>query len=352
MIASQKTTPRELSVITRLNAVSIRELAVLQDDYNQPVRNIIFSPDSQTLLASTLDSLTLWDVTRRKRLGHNKISALNIAYSPDGSTLAVTGREISFLDAYTGKQKLSMKGHNGGTTGIAFSPDGCLFASGGMDGMVNVGDLMTRKLVASFEHPAQVRGLAISPDGETLATIAWGDPQAPRTLTLWNIRTRRKKTELKCNTEKNLTFSPDGRMLAVDGLILDVTTIDQLYDFKERLVVFSPDSKLAASCRSDFKSVGIWDMGTGEQITLLKGHSESVWCVAFSPDGKWLASSSGKIDTRALLSGGAAYGEDNTVRLWGVELEQTKPLRSTSHRLQSLSPRKPDGTETRPLKRL
>ncbi len=353
MFATPQSAVREFTTITRLNAVKMREQAVLQDDYNQPVRSITFSPDSKTLVASTLDSLTLWDVARRKKLAHSKMSALHIAYSPTGDTLAVTGREIIFLDARTGKLKLTMQGHRDGTTGIAFGLYGRLFASGGMDGLVNIGDLVTRKLVARFKHEAPVRGLAVSPDGNTLATLSWGDPQMPRALTLWDIRTRRRKAELKCGTEKNLVFSPDGKMLAMDGLILSVAAVDQLYDLKERLVTFSPDSALAASCRSDFNSIGIWDMATGEQITLLKGHSEGIWSVAFSPDGRWLASSSGRLDTRALLKGDSIASSDNSVRLWGVELEETRPLRSHTGRLQSLPSRKPDGgTLTRPLKRL
>ncbi len=337
MFTSQPAGQREYSAITRLNAPHLQVVGLLQDDYDQPVRNIAFSPDSHTLVASTLDSITLWHVEKHQRLAHVKLSALHLAYSPDGATLALAGREIVFLDARTGKTKLTMKGHRNGTTGIAFSPDNELFASGGMDGLVTIGSLATRRLVTSFEHQSQVRGLAFSPDGETLATIAWGDPQSPRALYLWQIRTGRKLAEIKCHTEKNLAFSPDGRYLAVDGLILDTHTLNERYDFKERMVAFSPDGALAATCRSDFNSIGLWDMHTGEQISLLKDHTQGIWSIAFSPDGKWLASSSGKLDTRAILKGDdAASSRDNTVRLWGVELEETRPLRSFTGRLQPL----------------
>ena len=337
MFTSQHAGQREFSAITRLNAPQLQVVAVLQDDYDQPVRTIAFSPDSQTLVASTLDSITLWHVEKQQRLAHTKMSALHLAYSPDGATLALAGREIIFLDPRTGKTKLTMKGHRNGTTGIAFSADNQLFASGGMDGLVTIGSLATRRLIANFEHQSQVRGLAFSPDGETLATIAWGDPQSPRALYLWQIRTGRKLAEIKCHTEKNLVFSADGRYLAVDGLILDTNTLNERYDFKERMVAFSPDGALAATCRSDFNSIGLWDMHTGEQINLLKDHTQGIWSIAFSPDGRWLASSSGKLDTRAILKGAdQASSSDNTVRLWGVELEDTRPLRRVTGRLQSL----------------
>src|SRR5690606_31093607 len=98
MFTSQHAGQREFSAITRLNAPQLQVVAVLQDDYDQPVRTIAFSPDSQTLVASTLDSITLWHVEKQQRLAHTKMSALHLAYSPDGATLALAGREIIFLD--------------------------------------------------------------------------------------------------------------------------------------------------------------------------------------------------------------------------------------------------------------
>ncbi|MDZ8090213.1 MAG: WD40 repeat domain-containing protein, partial [Nostoc sp. DedQUE12b] len=74
-------------------------------------------------------------------------------------------------------------------------------------------------------------------------------------------------------------------------------------------VAFSPDGKTIASASGD-KTVKLWNAATGKEIITLNGHSDYVFSVAFSPDGKTIASASA----------------DNTVKLWNMYPNHLKNL--------------------------
>jgi WD40 repeat protein len=66
-------------------------------------------------------------------------------------------------------------------------------------------------------------------------------------------------------------------------------------------VAFSPDGRLLASGSRD-KTIKLWEVASGSLVRTLTGHTDSVFSVAFSPDGRLLASGS----------------DDNTIRLWDI----------------------------------
>jgi tRNA A-37 threonylcarbamoyl transferase component Bud32 len=93
-----------------------------------------------------------------------------------------------------------------------------------------------------------------------------------------------------------------------------------------RSVAYSPDGRRLASA-SDDRTVKVWDAGTGQETLTLKGHTDGVASVAFSPDGRRLVSAS----------------DDRTVKVWDAESgQETLTLKGHTERVESVT-YSPDG---------
>ena len=266
---------------------------------------------------------------------------LAVAVSPDGRLLAGAGfaRDVRLWDARTGKLVRSLEGPRRTTRrALAFTPDGRLLAAGGDDGVVYLWNVRTGARERSFAGPAgtqHIQALAISPDGGSLAVASARPPgpgrRSPGDLTLFDLKTGKVRWARKGDRwVYSVAFAPDGKTLAAaDGTVhlLDAATGAPqkrlaVKDRKALKIAFAPDGKSLAGAGGHWVAVGggtqqvsevfLWDAHTGKLLRRLNDLHPWLRSVAYSPDGKVLATGS----CGPILQKGSLSWVSSEIRLW------------------------------------
>ncbi|MFC3519012.1 WD40 repeat domain-containing serine/threonine protein kinase [Streptomonospora nanhaiensis] len=236
---------------------------------------LAFSPDGGLLaVGGSYTDVVLWDPQTEENVATLGSTATEIAFSPDGRTVATAIGATRLWDVETGEQTATLDEADNDVmvTALAFSPDGATVATAEGEGPVRLWDAETGEETAAFEHDDYVFSLAFSPDGAVLAAGTETEAEQGAVL-LWDAESGEEESELH----------HDGR---VDS------------------VAFHPDGGMLASGGAD---IAVWDTGTGRPIAEHLAGGTWTRSVAFSPDGTVLA----------------AGGEDGIVRTWGVEAAGT-----------------------------
>jgi WD40 repeat protein len=281
-----------------------------------------YSPDGKQLATIGADgTVIVWDASTGKetlRLPGNTVpgdfvSSQRVSYSPDGKLLiACDANLIKIYNPASGDLIQTLDGHSSDVTAISISTDGKRIASGDRDGSTKIWDALTGdSLLQLGRHTDAIENLTFSPDGRWLITAS-----DDATMKIWDTRSGDLLQAYPdfTNVVLGVTFSPDAKQFAVsDGSIhvwqfnsdsqADQTTISNQELFAIPNAAsdsFSPDgSQLAGISGNNIK---LWDAASGRELMTLIGHTGWVMGLAFSPDGKSLASTS----------------LDGTVRIWSL----------------------------------
>ncbi len=335
---------------------------------------------SDTQTDEIAEDYTKWKLPRaaKARLGKGGINVMQ--FSPDGTLLAV-GSNIGvwLYDAKTGKEITMFPGM---CQSLTFSPDGRFLANGGgrfSGNELQLWEVATGRKVPFIDALSSASVVRFSEDGKVLTSVdGWGNtirrldvetdestvknfenrPERritfpePYALThdkfvvggrrtkieLWDVTTGKMLSIFdEIGEDKHviaLAFSPDGTRLASvsKNTNANIKTTLRLWDttgndkpiilrniFRKQTgwtnaLAFSPDGKMLASGSTD-KKVRLWNTTTGRLIGRLTGHINGIASLTFSPDGTILVSSS----------------TDGAVLFWNTETKNRLPTRITGH---------------------
>ena len=284
-----------VGVAAFLSVNEMWEETILRDGHSAAVRRAVFSPDGKLLVSVGEDNqVIVWDFARRMRLKtlteHTGV-VNTVAFSPDGKWF-ITGDEqqnVIVWDAKRLEPETVWRDQPGPVRASGFSPDGrvVIYAAGEVSVVRETGTWKKmRELPCGFSY-----GEFLFPNNRVVQ-----DTQG----CAWDLYTGESVSGPQEDWAGNwAAFSPDRKQVAIIDPFGYVKFLDMIrgklmqqshvHHDHGRTVAYSPDGKLLATAA---ERVVLWDVASMTKIVPLE-YESIVWSVAFSPDGRWLVSTHG-----------------------------------------------------------
>lgn len=292
------------------------------------VWTVDFHPAGKMLASAGEDhSIKLWNLESGiciRTLAAHQQWVKAIAFSPNGRILASGSfdQTIKLWDLDTGECLRTLLGHTGAVTSLEFSPQGDRLVTGSYDQSIKIWDIATGQCLDTLKkHTNRIWSVAFHPQGNLVAS--GGDDHA---IKVWELQTGKctKTLQGHSNAIYTIAHSHQHNLLASghedqtiklwdinlnnpQNLKSDLQPFRILRGHSDRIfsVAFSPDAQILASASAD-RTIKLWHPHTGKNLKTLYGHNSWVWAIAFSPNGNLLASGS----------------YDHTVKIWDVDSGQ------------------------------
>lgn len=288
-----------------------------------------FSPDGQYILSGSLDKTArLWNKDGKllaELKGHERAISIwgndVVNFSPDSKQMITCSEDgTARLWNHSGKQRVVLK-HNGKVQAAEFSPDGKYIVTASFDSTAKIWDANGKLLHLLSGHNGLVFRAHFSADNKYVITASWDG-----NIRIWDFQGNLlKKIQPRSGAIGEMDISTNADMIAV----ITGNKALKVYDFngKELLSIpehkagnsktldFSNDHQFIAGVNLDEKTVIVYTI-KGEQVCKLEGHTAQIWSIQFSPDDKYLITTS----------------NDNTARLW--DMNGTELMRFKGHTAQ------------------